>query len=94
MRGGYYSFESRFIRSLPIIIPGRNNNSEPEIQSLVVNLVGQMLELCKKRSFAKDSSEQDRLQRMIDSTDQHIDALVYKLYGLTKEEIAVMENSK
>jgi hypothetical protein len=33
----------------------------------------------------------ERLQRLIDATDQQIDALVYELYGLTAEEIAIVE---
>ena len=31
------------------------------------------------------------LQRLIDSTDRQIDLLVYALYGLTAEEIAIVE---
>jgi hypothetical protein len=31
------------------------------------------------------------LQRQIDATDQQIDGLVYELYGLTDEEIAIVE---
>ena len=30
-------------------------------------------------------------QRRIEATDQEIDALVYELYGLTEEEIAIAE---
>jgi hypothetical protein len=35
-----------------------------------------------------------RLQRQIDATDQQIDQLVYELYGLTKEEIKIIEGEK
>jgi len=31
------------------------------------------------------------LQRQIDSTDGEIDALVYELYGLSEEEIRIVE---
>jgi len=31
------------------------------------------------------------LAGMIDATDREIDVLVYELYGLTEEEIAVVE---
>ena len=31
------------------------------------------------------------LQRQIEATDREIDRLVYELYGLTDEEIAVVE---
>jgi hypothetical protein len=30
-------------------------------------------------------------QRQIDATDRQIDALVYELYGLTEDEIALVE---
>jgi hypothetical protein len=35
--------------------------------------------------------EKTVLQRQIESTDGEIDRLVYELYGLTEEEIAVVE---
>jgi len=31
------------------------------------------------------------IQRQIDATDRQIDKLVYELYGLTPEEIAIVE---
>ena len=31
------------------------------------------------------------MERQIDATDRQIDALVYQLYGLTDEEIAIVE---
>lgn len=33
-------------------------------------------------------------QRQIEATDRQIDALVYGLYGLTEEEIAIVEGAK
>lgn len=33
------------------------------------------------------------LQTQINQTDKEIDAMVYKLYGLTEGEIAIVENS-
>jgi transcriptional regulator len=33
------------------------------------------------------------LQRQIETTDRQIDALVYRLYGLTDAEIAVVEGA-
>ena len=37
--------------------------------------------------------EKTIIQRQIDSTDRRIDTLVYELYGLTEEEIKVVEGS-
>jgi hypothetical protein len=33
------------------------------------------------------------LQRQIDATDRQIDKLVYELYGLTEEEIKIVEDA-
>ena len=35
--------------------------------------------------------EQKALERQIEATDRQIDALVYELYGLTEEEIGIVE---
>jgi hypothetical protein len=35
--------------------------------------------------------EQTALERRIEATDRQMDALVYELYGLTEEEIAIVE---
>jgi len=39
----------------------------------------------------ESSKEQATLQHPIEATDRQIDALVYELYGLTEEEIGVVE---
>jgi len=57
----------------------------------MVQLVEQMLALHKQLPEAKTSHEQILIKRQIDATDQQIDKLVYELYGLTPEEIAIVE---
>jgi hypothetical protein len=37
--------------------------------------------------------KREQLQREIDATDRQIDQLVYQLYGLTDEEIAIVEQA-
>ena len=41
---------------------------------------------------ARNPSEQDRLRREVESTDGEVDGLVYELYGLTEEEIKIVES--
>ena len=43
--------------------------------------------------FTQESKKALDLKAQIDATDKGIDAMVYELYGLTEEEIAVVENS-
>ena len=57
----------------------------------MVQLVEQMLSLNKQLAEAKTGHEQTLLQRQIDATDKQIDKLVYELYGLTEEEIKIVE---
>jgi hypothetical protein len=42
---------------------------------------------------AKTPHEQESLKRSIAATDSQIDALVYELYGLTKDEIRIVEGA-
>jgi hypothetical protein len=43
---------------------------------------------------AKTPLQKERIQRVIATTDRQIDRLVYELYGLTEEEIRVVEGIK
>jgi hypothetical protein len=40
---------------------------------------------------ANSHADRELCQRQIHATDKQIDALVYELYGLTEEEIAIVE---
>jgi hypothetical protein len=53
-----------------------------------------MLELHKKLAQAKSPREREFLEREIRSRDGEIDRLVYELYGLTDEEIAIVEGGE
>lgn len=50
-----------------------------------------MLALHRRLAASRTDHEQTRLQRQIDATDRQIDRLVYDLYGLTEEEIRIIE---
>ena len=39
------------------------------------------------------SDDKERLERQIQATDRQIDNLVYELYGLTEEEIKIVESA-
>lgn len=42
--------------------------------------------------FIEHKEKADKIKSIIDATDKEIDRLVYELYGLTDEEIAIVEN--
>jgi len=59
----------------------------------MVELVETMLKLHKDLLAAKTNHEKSLIQRQIDTTDKQIDQLVYELYGLTEEEIQIVEEA-
>ena len=60
----------------------------------LVSLVDKMLALVPKLRAATSEKERAVLQNAVASTDRKIDDLVYALYALTPEEIALVEGGK
>ncbi|MGA3050708.1 MAG: hypothetical protein ABSE00_02170 [Chitinispirillaceae bacterium] len=60
----------------------------------LVSLVSSMLNLNQHLSTARTDQEKTVLSRQIEATDRRIDELVYELYGLTEEEITIVEGGK
>jgi hypothetical protein len=52
-----------------------------------------MLDLHHQKAAAKTQHGRTLLQRQIEATDTQIDRLVYGLYGLTGDEIEIVEQS-
>jgi hypothetical protein len=66
-------------------------SEDDALHNQLVQLVEQILTLHKQLPEVKTSHEQTLIQRQIDATDRQIDKLVYELYSLTEEEIAIVE---
>lgn len=77
------------LKSLPI--PSVEAVSSKAIHDNIASLVEQMLSLHRQLTEARTNHEQTLLQRQIEANDRQIDALVYELYGLTEEEIKIVE---
>ena len=67
--------------------------TEKSSQDKMIQLSNTMLESNKKLNTVKTPDEKEKLSRQITATDRQIDRLVYTLYGLTEDEIKIMENS-
>jgi hypothetical protein len=66
---------------------------DPVCHERRVTLVSQMLDLNKRLQDAKLEHEKTLLSRQVEAADGAIDALVYELYGLTGEEITIVEGT-
>jgi type I restriction-modification system DNA methylase subunit len=90
-RGGYFSYEARFIKQLPIHMKDLGNSMGKARHDKIVSLADQMLSLNKRLSTVKTDHEKTALKRQIETIDGQIDQLVYGLYKLTEEEIRIIE---
>lgn len=68
-----------------------DNETEKLIHDSLVTLVDQMLQAQKDCRSCKSESDKKLYEQKIGMLDKKIDDLVYKLYGLTDEEIRVVE---
>jgi hypothetical protein len=91
MRGGWRSYEARFIKQLPIRTIDFANPAEVKQHDEMVRLVEQMLALHQKVAATGNPADKTLYQRQIVATDRAIDRLVYGLYNLTEEEIKIVE---
>ncbi|MDO8465768.1 MAG: N-6 DNA methylase [Gallionella sp.] len=78
-------------RRFPIRVIAQGNKVDKATHDKLVALVEKMLALHQQLAAAKTPQDTTLLQRQIDATDRQIDQLVYALYGLTDEEIALVE---
>ena len=93
MRAGYSHYMTQYIEQLPIRTINFSDPADKSRHDRMVVLVTQMLELNKKLQDATLDHEKTLLSRQVEAADGAIDKLVYELYGLTREEIAIVEGS-
>ncbi|AGB03898.1 Eco57I restriction-modification methylase domain-containing protein [Methanoregula formicica] len=86
-----YHMSPASLGKFPVIVPDFEKFSDKKIYEKIMLLVSQMISLQDYCSRTKTDQERRFVQQEIDATDVRIDALVYELYGLTSEEIAVVE---
>ena len=88
---GRLELRTIFMEKIPIRTINDADHIDVARHDRMVSLVDNMLSLKKQLKEARTPHEQTGLQRQIEATDRQIDALVYELYGLTEEEIKIVE---
>jgi adenine-specific DNA-methyltransferase len=82
------------LAALPIKIINVNDPLDKAKQDNIVKLVDQMLDAKAKLSTTKTEAETNRLDRLCHTLDRQIDEAVYALYGLTDDEINLIEGKQ
>ncbi len=93
VRAGQYRYRLiyQYMEKVPIRVIDFTSKADKETHGQMVVLVERNLDLHQRLSTAQTPADKERLQRRIGVTDHEIDRLVYDLYGLTKEEIKIVE---
>ena len=86
LRGGFFEPSSVFFTKFPI-----PKSPAPKTKGKIVSLVEQMLSAQKELNAVTNDSDKKLLQQKCDLLDKQIDKQVYELYGLTEEEIRIVE---
>jgi hypothetical protein len=90
MRAGKYRYRLiyQYMEHVPVV-----KTEDPRKSKAMDAAVKSMLLLHKRLSTEQHPNRREQLQREIDATDRQIDQLVYQLYGLTDEEISIVEDA-
>jgi hypothetical protein len=90
---GYIEFSARAVTAFPVRVIDLKNPTDKARHDKLVALVDKMLVLMPELRAATSGTEKAALQNAVTATDHQIDQLVYELYGLSPEEIALVESN-
>ncbi|MEP7319665.1 MAG: hypothetical protein ABI921_13015 [Panacibacter sp.] len=91
LRGGFYEPSYIFFKNFPIKTIDEKNKHEKSLHDEIVKLVDAMLQLQQQKQNATLATEKEQLTQRIQYTDNAINQHVYTLYGLTADEIKIVE---
>ena len=90
----YLRFFGQYLEGFPVRPIDFSDPTDTARHERMVGLVERMLALHRQVAEAAVPHLKTTLQRQIDATDREIDRLVYELYGLTEEEIGLVEGQR
>jgi len=82
-----------YLKKLPIRPIDTENPRDRVFQEQMIQLVDGMLRSHQQLVAARTDHDKKLIQRQIDATDKQIDQLIYELYGLTDDEIRIVEEA-
>jgi hypothetical protein len=90
--GGYYAYSKQYLEKLPLF---NNEDGKTVLEKCnsVVLLVDKIIKLEDEKATTKNPRDLKDIEREIAQTDREINNIIYDLYDLTDEEIAIVEDS-
>jgi type I restriction-modification system DNA methylase subunit len=85
------NLSKEYLSQLPVCAIDFTNKEQKQMHDGLVALVDQIMETKKRLTGARTESEKTQIERKCEYLDNEIDNLVYQLYGLSAEEIKIVE---
>ncbi len=90
-RNAFPKINTATLASFPVPYFDSSNQKFWTTKNSIKSMTKKISQLYIEFNTSNTPQEKQTLQRQIDATDKQIDKLVYKLYGLTEEEIKIVE---
>ena len=87
----FSEIQARQVEQLPLPSLKLSARPDKERHDQIVQKVGAMLEAKKQLANAKTDKDKTYYENKCSALDRQIDRLVYDLYGLTEEEVHIVE---
>jgi len=81
------------MEKIPIRVIDSSDPTDKAYRDKIVSLVERTIVLHREWGGPINPNDKIQLEREIEATDHQIDQLVYELYGLTEEEIKIVEDT-
>ncbi|MFH0842879.1 MAG: TaqI-like C-terminal specificity domain-containing protein [Bacteroidota bacterium] len=91
LRGGFYEPSYIFFKDFPIKQINHTDSHDKNSYEKIITLVKEVLKLNEQVLEIRLSQKQYEIFSKIEHCEQRIDEVVYQLYGLTEEEIRIVE---
>ena len=92
-RGGWMSANRQFLSQLPFRLLDLSDPTDNKRHRQIVTKVEAMLEVKKQLASAKTDKDKTYYGNKFTSLDRQVDSIIYDLYGLTEDEIKLIEGA-
>ncbi len=92
-QGGYYEYKPMYLSKIPIKIINESDETDVRLRRNIEQLVEQILGLNSELNSCRIPDRIEHLKSHIHHIENKINELVYQIYGLTEEEIGIVEAS-
>ena len=94
LRGNAYRLTPEYIDKFPVKVIDKTNSTEIHYHTELVTLIDRIFILNGNLVILKHESDRKQFQTKIDYCEDRINKIVYELYGLTEEEIKIVEGKE